>query len=565
MQNVEEIRSYIAKVRPIFVSAGLFSLVVNLLMLVPSLYMLQVYDRVLTSRNADTLLMLSLLVLGLYGVLAVLEWVRSQLLVNAGVELDSLVSPRLFEAFVRHRSRTRGDASAAAFSDASALRGFLTGPGLFALFDAPWAPVFLVVIYFVHPTLAAVSLTGAVLLVLLAWLGQRMTRQPLDQATALHGSVLNAASGYGRNHESILAMGMLDVLQLRWLQAHRQMVALQAGAGRTAGMLASASRLIRLIQQTAILGIGALYVIKGELSPGGLIAASILMGRALAPLDLAISSWRQFGAARAAYQRLGTLLTRFPREQARLELPAPQGKVCVERMTVCAPGVESPVLVNIDFEIQSGEAVGVIGPSGSGKSCLARALTGVWVPVRGHVRLDGADLSDWNRKQLGRHIGYLPQSIELLDGTVAENIGRFGELDADSVIDAAKTAGVHEMVMRLPQGYETQVGMDGLNLSGGQRQRLGLARALYGRPRLIVLDEPNSNLDEQGETALMQAIRDMKAWGSTVVIITHRRPILSATDALVAIRDGRVVAHGPTAKVLQSLSGQTVRPLGAVQ
>lgn len=565
MQNVEEIRSCIAKVRPIFVIAGVFSLVVNLLMLVPSLYMLQVYDRVLTSRNVDTLLMLSLLVLGLYGVLAVLEWVRSQLLVNAGVELDTLLSPRLFDAFVRHRSQTRGDAAAAAFSDASTLRNFLTGPGLFALFDAPWTPVFLVAIYFVHPALAAVAVIGAVLLVVLAWVGHRLTRQPLDQATVLHGAVLSSASGYGRNHESVLAMGMLDSLRPRWLETQRQVVALHAEAGRKSGMLASASRLIRLVQQTAILGIGALYVIKGELSPGGLIAASILMGRALAPLDLAISSWRQFGAAQAAYRRLGTLLMRFPQEQPRLELPAPQGRMSIEGLTVIPPGAESPVLVDIEFEINPGKCVGVIGPSGSGKSCLARALTGVWAPARGHVRLDGAALGDWNREQLGRHIGYLPQSVELLDGTVAENIGRFGDLVAESVVDAAKSAGVHEMVMRLPHGYETQVGMDGVNLSGGQRQRLGLARALYRRPRFVVLDEPNSNLDEQGETALMKAIADMKAWGTTVVIITHRRPILSATDGLLVIRDGRLVVFGATAPVLQTLAGQTVRPLGAVQ
>ena len=563
MQKTAEMRALVAKVRPIFWIAAAFSLFVNLLMLVPSLYMLQVYDRVLTSRNIDTLLMLSVLALALYGVLAVLEWVRSQLLVNAGVELDTLLSSQLFDAFVRHRSR-HGAAADAAFSDATALRQFLTGPGLFALFDAPWAPVFILAIYFVHPVLAAVAVIGAMLLLALAWISQRLTQQPLDQATSLNAAVVGTAAGYGRNHESILAMGMLQVLGRRWLQAQQQVVTLQASAGRRAGMLASASRLIRLVQQTAILGVGALYVVKGELSPGGLIAASILMGRALAPLDLAIGSWRQFIAARASYRRLGTLLERFPQEQARLELPPPQGRISIEGLTVIPPGADGPVLTNIEFEIQAGMAVGIIGPSGSGKSCLARALTGVWLPARGKVRIDGAALSDWNREQLGQHIGYLPQSIELLDGTVAENIARFSDLVDSNVVDAAKSAGVHEMVMRLPQGYETQIGMDGANLSGGQRQRLGLARALYGRPRFVVLDEPNSNLDEQGEAALMQAIKDLKAWGSTVVIITHRRPILAATDGLLVIRDGRLVVYGPTAKVLQTIAGQTSRPLEAV-
>jgi PrtD family type I secretion system ABC transporter len=563
-----EIREYLRRIRPIFFSAGAFSLVTNLLMLVPSLYMLQVYDRVLTSRNLDTLLMLSLLVLALYIALALVEWVRSQLLVNAGVELDLMLAPRLLESFVKHRAAARGAAADAAFTDAATLRQFLTGPSLLALFDAPWVPVFLVVLYLLHPALAAVAVVGALLLVALTWVSQKLTRAAMEQASAQQGASHAAAHAYGRNHEAILAMGMLGELRARWLAAQEKMLALQARTTRRAGALAATSRLIRMVQQTTILGVGALLVVKGEVSPGALIASSILLTRSLAPLDVTIASWRQFSAALAAYRRLGTLLARVPPEQERIQLPPPTGDVAIENLTIVPPGATAPAVADLDFRIKPGMAVGVIGPSGSGKSCLARAMTGVWVPARGAVRLDGASLAEWNRDQLGAHVGYLPQSIDLIEGTVAENIARFGSVDSDKVLEAARAAGVHEMIMRLPQGYETTVGPDGGNLSGGQRQRVALARALYGRPRWIVLDEPNSNLDEQGEAALLEALAAMKAWGATVVVVTHRRPLLAAMDGVLVLRDGRLVVYGPAAKVLQPAGGPgtpALRPVEAVR
>lgn len=555
-----EIQKFLAQVRWIFLAAGGFSLVVNLLMLVPSLYMLQVYDRVLTSRNFDTLLLLSILVLGLYLVLALVEWVRSQLLVNAGAELDGLMSPRVFESYVRLRAQDKGSAADAAFTDASTLRNFLTGNALFALFDLPWAPVFLIVLYLIHPALAGVALIGAVLLLLLAWIGERTTRASITQAGSMQGSILQSVYGYGRNHEAILAMGMLARLRARWLEQQHRLVALQAATSRKAGALAAASRFIRMAQQTAILGVGALYVIKGDISPGAMIAASILMGRALAPLDLAIASWRQFFAARAAYERLGRLLARVPPLRPALELPPPEGNIAIESITVVPPGAPVPALAAIEFPIKAGMAVGVVGHSGSGKSCLARVLAGVWKPARGVVRLDGAALEDWDPQRLGAFVGYLPQAVELLDGTVAQNIARFGEQDAEKVVAAARTAGIHDLILRLPNGYETQVGLDGANLSGGQRQRIGLARAVYGQPRVIVLDEPNANLDEQGEAALVAALQEFKAWKSTVVIITHRRPILAATDGLLVLKEGRLVVYGPTQKVLQQTSAPVAPP-----
>lgn len=558
MEDLREIRQFVARSRPVFVTAGVFSLFVNLLMLAPALYMLQVYDRVLTSRNVDTLVALSVLVLGLFIVLGLVEWVRAQLLVNAGLQLDEALSPRLFEAYVRHRAGSRG-ASDAAFADAATLRQFLTGSALFALFDAPWAPVFIAVIWFMHPALAAVALAGAVLLLVLAWVGHRATREPQEQAQALQAAAHQAAHGYGRNHEAVLAMGMLPALRRRWLARQGEVVALQALAARRAGVLAATSRLIRLVLQTAVLGVGALLVIRGELSPGAMIAATILLTRALAPLDQAIASWRQFDGARASYRRLGELLRQVPLERPRLKLPAPAGDVAVEHVTAIPPGAQSPVLFDLDFRIKPGMAVGVVGPSGSGKSSLARVLTGVWAPVRGQVRLDGAALADWDREQLGPLVGYLPQTIELLEGTVAENIARFGEPDAEQVVAAARAAGIHELVLRLPQGYDSPLGADGVNLSGGQRQRLGLARALYGQPRLVVLDEPNSNLDEEGEAALAQALAQMKAWGATVVLITHHRPILGATDGILVLKDGKLVVYGPTASVLKQGAG--LRPV----
>jgi ATP-binding cassette, subfamily C, bacterial exporter for protease/lipase len=555
MGAMQEIRTFLERGRSVFVAAAAFSLFVNLLMLLPSIYMLQVYDRVLTSRNIDTLLMLTLLVVGLYAVLAVIEWVRSQLLMNAGIALDQDLSPRLFDAYVRQRAREKGSAADGALADAAALRQFLTGTGPFALFDAPWTPVFLLVIWLMHPALAAVALVGALLLVALAWASHRMLQQPQEQANAMQASNQQAAFGYGRNHEAVLAMGMLRPLRERWLARQREQLEVQRSAARHIGLVAAASRLIRLLQQTAILGVGAYLAVKGQISPGVMIAASILMARALAPLDQGIASWRQFVAARVAYGRLDKLLRQNPPERARLRLPEPKGEVAIEQLTLVPPGAATPSLIDVDFRIKPAMAVAIVGPSGSGKSCLARALTGVWSPARGEVRLDGAALADWGTEQLGPALGYLPQSIELLEGTVAENIARFGPVDDEKVVAAARTAGIHELMLRLPQGYESPIGQDGLRLSGGQRQRLALARAIYGQPRFIVLDEPNSNLDEEGELALRSALAEMKAWGATVVIITHSRSLLTATDGVVVLKDGKLVVYGPTASVLKQAAG----------
>ena len=533
-----------------------FSFVINLLMLVPSLYMLQIYDRVLSSRNVDTLLMLTLLAAVSYLLFAIIDWIRARLLINAGIALDSELSPRLFQAFLTESAQMTGKSQGQAFADANSLRQFLTGSGLFALFDAPWAPLFLAIIFFLHPALGAVALVGAILLVILAWVSERMTYEPLESANRLQGLSSQSTEGYGRNHDAVLAMGMLEALRSRWLERQAQWVGLQALASRHASSVASTSRLIRMLQQMAILGVGALLAIDGKITPGAMIAASLLMARALAPLDLAIASWREFFKARAAFDRLQSLLARNPASQLGLKLPEPAGDITVEGVTLVPPGAVKAVLTDVSFQIRRGTTIGVIGPSGSGKSCLAKLLVGVWVPQKGTMRLDGAVISDWDRERLGPHIGYLPQFTELLDGTVAENIARFGPQDAAKIVGAAKSTGIHDLILRLPQGYETRVGPHGLPLSGGQRQRIGLARAIHGSPTFVVLDEPNANLDYQGEAALMNVLAELKARSATVIIMTHRRSILDVSDGVLTLQNGllqAVAARSPAVPALREV------------
>ncbi|MES2974067.1 MAG: type I secretion system permease/ATPase [Pseudomonadota bacterium] len=549
-----ELQGFVRQLRPEFMTAAAFSFVINLLMLVPTLYMLQVYDRVLTSRNADTLLMLTILAAATYLLLSSIEWVRSQLLIRAGIRLEALLSPRTFEASFTAMSRS-GRGGAQALNDALTVRQFLTGNGLFALFDAPWTPIFLWVIFVMHPWLGWLSLFGALLLLFVAWLNEKLTRDVLTQANDMQGAATQTATTYFRNHETVAAMGMLGALRERWLQRQKKVIELQTLASGRAGLLSSLSKLIRMLQQMAILGLGAWLAIKGEITPGAMIASSILMGRALAPVDLAIASWRQLVMARGAYGRLGQLLEAAPAPPPTLDLPAPTGEVTVENITIVPPGAKVPSVLDLSFQIRKGMAIGVIGPSASGKTSLARALTGVWLPVKGAVRIDGASLQDWNRDKLGPYIGYLPQSIELFEGTVAENIARFGPLDSDRIVKAAQLAGIHDMILHLPDAYETVVGVDGAALSGGQRQRLALARAVYGMPSLVVLDEPNSNLDEKGEEALVNAVNELKRQGTTVVLVTHRRGTLECTDGLLVMNAGKLQVYGPTAQVLRQLAG----------
>ncbi len=569
MQNKFSARSELAaalwSLRRIFFIAGGFSFVINMVLLVPAIYMLQIYDRVLSSRSESTLLMLTLLVLGLYALMAGLEWVRSRLLVRAGSMLDAQMHARVFNSAFEANLRQVGGNAGQALNDLTNVRQFVTGNGLFAFFDAPWFPIYLAVIFLIHPVLGWLSVAGAIVLVILTLATEWATKGPLSQANTAAIQSSNYATNNLRNAEVIEAMGMLSSLRRRWYEKYQNVIALQAIASDRAGTITSITKFVRISLQSLVLGLGALLVIEGKITAGAMIAASILMGRALAPVELVIGVWKQFAASRSAYDRLGKMLKQFPAREEGMALPPPKGHLIAENVMAAAPGTQVAILKGVSLALEPGEVLGIIGPSASGKSTLARLLVGVWPAAAGKVRLDGADVFSWNKEQLGSHVGYLPQDVELFEGTIAENIARFGDVDSDKVIEAARQAGMHEMILRFPKGYDTPIGTGGSFLSGGQRQRIALARALYGGPAFIVLDEPNSNLDDVGEAALVQAVLAQKAAGRTLVVITHRTSILSAVDKLLLLRDGVVQAFGPRQQVLEALARASHGAAGTAQ
>ncbi|TBU75930.1 type I secretion system permease/ATPase [Phytopseudomonas daroniae] len=548
-----EIIEALSAYKSAFWSVGIFSAVINLLMLAPALYMLQVYDRVLASSNQMTLAMLTLIMVGLYAFMGVLEWVRSHVVIRLGTQMDMRLNQRVYNAAFETNLKSGNLAAGQALSDLTSLRQFATGNALFAFFDAPWFPVYLLVIFLFHPWLGALALAGAVVLTLLAWLNQRMSSAPLAEAGRISIRANQQATANLRNAEAIEAMGMLANLRQRWLGEHKAFLYQQNLASEKSAVISAWSKSVRLALQSLMLGLGALLAVAGEITPGMMIAGSILVGRVLSPLDQLIGVWRQWTSARLAYQRLSQLLQSNPARAEAMALPIPLGALQVERITACAPGTRNPVLSNVGFALEAGDMLGVLGPSGSGKSSLARLLVAAQPVLAGKVRLDGADLHQWDKADLGPHLGYLPQDVQLFAGTIAENIARFGVVDADQVVAAARMAGVHELVLQLPQGYDTVLGESGAGLSGGQRQRIGLARAMYGLPALIVLDEPNANLDDPGEKALLSAIEQLKQHKRTLVLITHKPALLAGADKLLILRGGQMQAFGPAAKVMQEL------------
>lgn len=536
-----------------FYIAGMFSMFINILGLVPSIYMLQVYDRVLQSRNITTLLMLTAILMMFYIMLGMLELARSKLLIRTGSQLDKKLNDRIFVASFERNLKKSGSNAGQALSDLTNVRQFLTGNGLFAFFDAPWAPIYLAVIFMFSPWLGLFALISATVLFCLAWATELLTRKPLAEANQIAVSANNYATNNLRNAEVIEAMGMLDNLKKRWMNKQQRFLELQSEASDKAASVTATTKATRIAVQSLVLGGGALLVIEGSMTPGGMIAASILLGKALGPVELAIGVWKQLNSARASYHRLESLLTEQPARRESMSLPTPVGKISAELLTVAPPGAKNLVLKQVSFEAQPGEIVGIIGPSASGKSTLARVMVGVWPTLSGKFRLDGADVYSWNKLELGPSIGYLPQDIELFEGSVADNIARFGEIDANLVVEAAQLAGVHEMILRFPNGYDTEIGDSGCVLSGGQRQRIALARALYGRPSFIVLDEPNSNLDDAGEAELVRTVLMLKEKGTTVLVISHRTSIISAVDKLLLLVDGTIQLFGPRDQVLQSI------------
>ncbi|MDN0124945.1 type I secretion system permease/ATPase [Yersinia aleksiciae] len=530
---------------------GLFTAVINLLMLAPAIYMLQVYDRVLASANTMTLLMLTILVLGIFAFIGLLEWVRSAVVIRLGTRIDMQLNQQVFNAAFASQLMGHKAPAAQALNDLTSLRQFATGNALFAFFDAPWFPLYLLVIFLLHPWLGALATAGACLLIFLAWLNQKVCKKPLKAASIITSQATQQANANLRNADSIEAMGMLKALRGRWLKQHSHFLYQQNLASDKSSRVTAISKSSRQALQSMMLGLGALLVIDGAITAGVMIAGSILIGRVLSPIDQLIAVWKQWNHARLSYLRLTDLLAQHPPVNTGMLLSPPTGKLSVTQLTVCKPGTHTPVLQSINFELQPGDILGVLGPSGSGKSTLAKLLVACKPAFSGSVRLDSADLSQWDKTCLGEFIGYLPQDIQLFRGSIAENISRFGQIDTEKVIAAAKFADVHDLILHMPQGYDTQLGDDGEGLSGGQRQRIALARAMYGMPRLIVLDEPNASLDKEGEKALLTSIIQLKQQGSTIVMITHKPELLSGSDYLLFLNNGRMELFDRTQAVLQ--------------
>ncbi|MCW2313974.1 type I secretion system permease/ATPase [Rhodoferax antarcticus] len=536
-----------------FLIVGAFSMVANVLMLTPTLYMLQVYDRVLASQSELTLVAMSLLALFLFGVMAFAEWMRSRLLVSTGVRLDEQLSTQVFNAsFEAHLSQA-GANPTRAFGDLIQIRQFLTGNGIFAFFDAPWAPIYMAVLFMLHPMLGFMGIVFACIQAALAWFGHRHTLAPSEAAVKASADATSFLQGKLRNAEVLESMGMVQNLQTRWAQRHQTHLDKSGQAQHLTHRITAWSKFIRYSQQSLALGAGALLAIDGQITLGGMIAASVLMTRALAPIDMLVGSWRQFIGMRYAFARLEKMLLDYPPRDPALKRVAPTGAVTLQNVLASAPGRADPILKSVSISVSAGSVVAVLGPSGSGKSTLARVLMGIWPDVSGEVLLDGLPISSWNRVELGPYLGYLPQDIELFEGSIAENIARFGKVDPALVIEAAQSAGLHDMILRFPKGYDTPIGEAGNLLSGGQRQRIGLARAVYGTPHLIVLDEPNANLDDAGEAALFKAVQQLKAKGRTVFLITHRPAAVAVADTIVILRDGQVVANGPRDAVIAAM------------
>ncbi|MCG8490143.1 MAG: type I secretion system permease/ATPase, partial [Sneathiellales bacterium] len=528
------LKSTLSNVRSIFWAVGLFSFFINLLMLVGPFYMMQVYDRVLTSGSIPTLIFLTIAAVGLTLLSAMLEWLRSRLLVRMNGRLETGLRQTVFSGLFRASSQ--GNQMAQPLKDLETTRGFLSGAGLVTFFDAPWAPVFLALIFVFHPILGFIATAGAVLLFLLAIASEFLTRNILMKSSSDTGAASQFAQSALQNKEVVMALGMLPGMYNRWKEKYDSGHALQAKAADRSGVLTAISKFIRPILQVAMLGTGAYLALLQEISPGVMIASSIVMGRALAPVQGAIGSWKGFVLARSAFSRLKEFLNGLEETKLQSRLPDPKGVISVERAVAAAPDSKLPVLKGISFTIAQGESVGIIGPSASGKSTLARLLVGLWTPTSGQVRLDGVEIAKWDPEELGPHIGYLPQDVELFEGSVFENISRFTEGDPEAVIQAAQKAGVHQLILGLEQGYDTNIGPNGCVLSGGQRQRIGLARALYGNPSLVVLDEPNSNLDAEGEEALRQALLGLKKEQVTTVVIAHRPSVINVVDKVLILK-----------------------------
>ena len=551
-----ELAQALAVLRPYFKRAFWYSLVASLLVLAPTGFMLEVYDRVVTSRNHFTLLMLVILVVGAYAVMELLEWARSQILFAAGLALDQQMGDRIFSAMFAANLRRQPGGTAQAMGDFRVVREFLHSGVVVALMEAPVAIVFLILLFAISPVLGWFSVAGAIAQTGIGLLNERATQPPLVAANRSAMGAQIYADGTLRNAQVIESMGMQRDIHARWMEKQKEFLSLQAVASDRAGGYQAVTKFLQTTMGSALMGLSAWLLLHNSLNGGGsmLIIASLLGARVLGPLVAIVAQWRSVVSVRDSWARLDQLLASVPPKPKAMPLPAPKGFLQAESVVAAAPGSALAILKGVNFALQPGDVLAVVGPSASGKTTLARLLVGLWPAASGKVRLDGADVFSWDKAELGPHVGYLPQDVELFDGTLAENIARFGELEPAKVHAAAKAVGLHDFIMALPQGYESPVGREGAMLSGGQRQRVGLARAIYGDPVFVVLDEPNSSLDETGDAALAAAILQLKAQGTTFVVMTHRTSILAVVDKMLVLRDGQVQAFGPRDEVLAALS-----------
>ncbi len=555
-KKTSELAAAVLALKPAYWRAFGFAIISGLLVLVPTLYMLEVYDRVVNSRNHMTLAMLTLLVLLAYVVMEVLDWARAETLREAGAALDRALAPRVFQAIYESNLRRLGAASIQPMHDFRTLRDFLHHPLLGSLMESPVSLVFALILFLMSPALGWSAVAGALVQVALAWFNERSTQPPLLAANRAAIAAQQYADNSLRQAEVIEAMGMLQPIHRRWMARQREFLGLQAQASDQAAAFQATSKFVQTTMASLLLGVGAWLILENALPGGGgaMIVGSVLGGRMLAPLVQTISQWRAVVNLRDAWGRLDQLLTQLPARPPAMSLPPPKGRLQLENLMAAAPGSNAPILKGLAFALQPGEVLAVVGPSASGKTTLARLLVGLWPAAGGKVRLDGVDIFAWDKLELGPCLGYLPQGVELLEGTLAENIARFGTPSPAKLEAAARAVGLHDFILSLPQGYDSPVGRDGAMLSGGQRQRIALARALYGDPVFVVLDEPNSSLDEAGDLALAQAIAQLKARGTTFVVMTHRTSVLGVADKLLVLRDGMQQAFGPRDEVLAALA-----------
>lgn len=546
-----------------FVWVGVFSFFCNLLLLSPTLYMLQVFDRVMLSQNEFTLIGLTLIAVLFFAVMGFAEWVRSRLLVRAGVRFDEFLNSRVFKSSFDANLNLMASNPVQSFSDLTNLRQFLTGNGIFALFDTPWTPIYMAVLFMIHPWLGALSIVLTCVLGFLAWFSHKLTAAGSVQASDAVVKSNTYLQGKLAHVETVVSLGMLANLRRHWLMLYSDQSEKSLTAIDLQHQVQALVKFVQYTQQSLILAMGAWLAIRGEISAGAMVASNALAANALRPIGTLVSTWRQFADAQASYLRLEQLMKKYPDRGAVHVADEVRGQITLRQLVASAPGRQRPILQGLDVSFNAGEVVAIVGPSGAGKSTLARCIIGIWPDVQGQVLLDGHDINAWARDDLGPHLGYLPQDIELFEGTIAENIGRFGDLQSELVIDAAKRTGIHDMILRFPKGYDTPMGVAGGMLSGGQRQRVGLARAIYGNPALVVLDEPNANLDDVGEAALIRTVQNLRQEGKTVFMVVHQRNLLSVADRVLVLNDGMITQFGklavqpPAVTTLSEPSAQT--------